>query len=47
LDSDSLEVFTALLVGVWSVDKPVGSEPFKEAPVDFDLDGFILFGFDW
>ena len=30
LDSDSFEMFSALLVGVWSVDKPIVSESLDE-----------------
>lgn len=47
LDSDSLEVVCALLVGVWSVDEPVGFESLDETPVDIGLNCVILFCFDW
>ncbi len=47
LDSDSFEVVCALLVSVWSVNEPIGSESLDEAPVDVGLDCVILFCFDW
>jgi hypothetical protein len=30
LDFDSFEMFSALFVGVWAVDEPVGSESLDE-----------------
>ena len=47
LDSDPFEVFSALVIGVRSVDEPIVAESFDEIPVDVGLDGVILLGFDW